>query len=343
MLRYLDDATGNLTDIAHTHYRQDDHYAIHCAIFDVRQESSILAICIPSQQTVYLYRLSRAAKDAEEPGKLQCTPISQLDGVSISAVYATRKDIQDLAIVTSDGGLSLISADAVDFPIVSNQAHPYAGIRAVHGSIVHLIVKNSQKIVSVDLSCWTKHATVQEALDALAYILPCKTFSGIYADFLRNSQANTDTSEEAELNALRRTLVPAVDTSNSQESLSDWELLISGKLPSPRVNSSSTQYDSKVLQACLMVLHLLKEEWSLLSRKEYAVAMIVNLLGDLAAHLGMSDYLEASIRDGGTSQLGKSLEPFTFENSKPDNEASNQSLRLHKIVIYLQLTTYGMV
>jgi len=71
------------------------------------------------------------------------------------------------------------------------------------------------------------------------------------------------------------------------------------------VKDPSIRIDHQVLQAALFALHLLKEEWSLLLRKQFAVQLIVRLVADLASYLGMPDYLEASIRDGGFSDLGK--------------------------------------
>ena len=284
--------------------------AATASVFDVRDGQSILAVLVPALKTTYLYRITRttvppSAGPSSPDSKMVCTPIRQLDSVAIAPVRCTRPAQLDLVSLDSGGQLALLTADS----------HPIAMAcsSTLHGKIVAL-ERTGRDIIQVLLRIDSRqrqrsqlslqHSVplrlARDVLATLASVLPSKPFLAVYSRFLANSKRRSATDS---IQALLEAILPAVvQPAPKAAELSDWEALLHAE-QSSRASAGPTAMPEPPsslpeLGIVLFALRIMSEEWKLVSRRLADVILVAPLLANIAAHLGLRAYVNASARDG---------------------------------------------
>ena len=302
-------------------FRPEAIATIQCEVFDTRCSASVVAICVPFLKTLYLYRTSTEPA-GEGFDKLICRPLRQCDSVAISPVLSTRKGVVDLLSLTSDGSIEILSGDGQRLPVALSYENKQTGtmIEGIYNSSnseIELVTRNMPTATTeykrLNLALHTRQIVVDDVLKTLAGVLPGKQFMEMYASFLANKQEVPEHDIQSELRALLLAMLPSVTVGMVQtiakEVSTDWEDLLqfsSSKSTPPPSLPRERPYTTAclpfgLLEISLFSLRLLSEEWKLLTRRRGDVILLNPILVALAQSLGALDYLDASMRDGGSA------------------------------------------
>lgn len=276
------------------------------AIFDVRGGTSTLAICLPVLKILYLYRISREAGQEPSSSKIVCSPIRQMEAVSICPVYGFRHAQQDLAVVDSSGKLCILAdcstSISMNIAALGLQKNDKI-VRLEQASAASLIVTitsacGSSERKKVDLDYRMRDRRAIEIFEVLAHVLPIGYLMDCLTAFLAQREHCADL-----FGALEKALLPsgASEEMDSSTQISPWEALLastSRQRQKPVSTRQTCPLPPYLAEVTLFALHLLGQEWQLLCSRQNDAKQLSGTIAGLAAHLGMTDYLDANARDG---------------------------------------------
>lgn len=278
------------------------------AIFDVRDGSSTLAVCVPSLKTLCLFRISRERVTNSVDSKITCVPLRQLDAVSIVSLYATRHAQQDLLLLDSQGKLSLLVESGSAIALDLRQLDLPEGGKAVSldsagttQATLSYTSNGALRRLRLDLDFRLRATAAIDIFDVLAYVLPTKALVSALIRFSDGRRAGKQVSS-----ALHDAFFPP-DSSHDMDNdsnLSPWEaLLVSEGKSNTTASSDQCTLPAHLAEVVLVGIYLLSQDWSLLSSRQKDCDALRSLLSSVAAYLGMADFQDAVARQSGASTL----------------------------------------
>ena len=125
-------------------------------------------------------------------------------------------------------------------------------------------------------------------------MLPEDQLVGLFARFVALGAAISDP-----ITRLHEVLFlpPDHDEMDEEAAQSPWEALLASGLPK-EMNGGPCILPAHMVEIVLYALHLLAQQWQLVTRRQSDAQGLAPILASLAAHLGLSDYLDAAIRNG---------------------------------------------
>jgi hypothetical protein len=282
-----------------------EHLAdIQARTFHTTEEATTLAILVPNQHSLTLFHILRT--HVSGGSKLICSPVQQLDSVSIATVNATRPHVQDLMTLDSRGQLSLVMQDCQ--LVLLSSPSTEIGIRLHQsGNECVGVVHAEQSSTRLATLLRTDIPIIDSILQTLSHILR-PTYASFLTVFWHVLRQSTSISIQSALSALQVALLGSSDSVagandiHPESAQSDWEWVMKR---SQGGNASPTQPEEILtglsndhLVLSLHALHLLTEESKLFVSRHADIALLAPLRATLAARLGVLDYVDAAVRDG---------------------------------------------
>ena len=273
--------------------------AATATMFDIRDASSTLAVLLPALKTVYLYRVSRG--EGQESDRIVCSPLRQMEALAMAPIYATRHAQQDLLVLDSVGEVVLYPTSAAAIEIDVNDIGLEAGERIVKltqadATGVQMTISDSAgklKQRKLVLDYRLREPVAREIFEVLAHSLPEKEFIQCLTSYHNARSTSADVFSNIQEALFRPDSVQAMATDSA---ISPWEALLANTTP-PQA-SGTCSLPSYLAEVALNALHLLGQEWLLLSRRQTDSQRLAPMLAKLATYLCLPDYLDAAVRAG---------------------------------------------
>lgn len=271
-------------------------------VFDVRDGRAILAVHVADINVLYMYTISRSEPRPGQHHTILCSPLRQMEAVSIGLVVSTRPDVRDLLVTDKSGRLRLLTADSLAMEILLLDRN-MQGLASLHivscGSPSVQLSDNSGKDCrGLDLSMHHHFPLLQDILFLLSICLPVKTFILLYSAILRHSsKLQPFLNPSGIVSILQHVLISGEYQGEQGQHFTDWQTMRS--LSSLAGPLSSSLFDSvsqapvlsyQQLQSVLLCLRLLGQECKCLSRRQrdhFQISKLQDAIGNRLKQLSL--------------------------------------------------------
>lgn len=264
-------------------------------MFGVSDGQSTLAILLPDQQLLTLYRITR--ETAQEGTKLVCTPIRHLTGKAMSRAAGLSSTCSDLSVADSSNRLFLLTGAGHTLSLNARKTIIEQERSLKTG---HLKLDRGQALPQVSTTLTCKSNLVKDVVSLLSSLLPAEA-PHIITAFFQHCRESGATSAEQEIRSLQYALLgPDASRSSISATLSDWDWLTAE--PDANETTTNAQRDPTPLSVaaqslCLYAIHVVCEEKKLFVATQEDVRLLAPLIKAIAGRLHAWDYFEGACRD----------------------------------------------
>lgn len=260
----------------------------------------------------------------------RCMPIKQTHSLGIYPAILTRTGVTDLVSLNGDRqSLTIFTAETATFSVhlgsllaedhillhLGNAPIPPPRT-ACAGRCIRFFKASASTSESkerrIDVDLQIESRIVSESLEALADVLPAKTYLDIHTAFLQarraSQQEGASADDIAEMQALHTALIGEPTPSEKRDEgtgMSDGQSRSTFAGVSPPATGQhaastlvrSPSFPPEILELVLLTLSLKSEEYRLLSSEQDNLEVLAKLRSQVAHALGYSDWWGAAGRD----------------------------------------------